>query len=58
VIAVEPILSAVRAGVREDPDRWTLRTDNGCLGVHYEHTLVIRQGAPIILTGAPPRASI
>jgi methionyl aminopeptidase len=58
VIAVEPILTAVRAGVREDPDRWTLRTDNGCLGVHYEHTLVIRQGAPIILTGGPARASI
>ena len=52
VIAVEPILSALPAKVVEDADRWTLRTDNGCLAVHHEHTVVVRRGDPLLLTAA------
>ena len=33
-------------------DKWTIRTSDGSLSAHYEHTLVVTQGAPILLTAA------
>jgi methionyl aminopeptidase len=50
VLAVEPIISARAARVVEEADGWTLRTDNGALAAHYEHTVVIRRGEPLIIT--------
>ena len=52
VIAVEPILSAKPAQLLTAKDGWTLSTDNQCLAVHYEHTVVVTTGDPIILTAA------
>lgn len=52
VIALEPMLAARPARLREDADGWTLRTHNGALAVHREHTLMVRRGAPLILTAA------
>jgi methionyl aminopeptidase len=52
VIAVEPIISESRTGVYEAGDGWTIRTANGCLAAHYEHTIVMREGRPEILTAA------
>ena len=49
VLAVEPIISAREARVVEEPDGWTLRTHNGALAAHYEHTVVIRDGEPLII---------
>ena len=34
----------------EDSDGWTLRTHNGCLAAHYEHTMIITTGEPLIVT--------
>jgi methionine aminopeptidase len=31
-------------------DGWTLRTKDGSLSAHHEHTLLITRGAPIVLT--------
>ena len=50
VIAVEPMLASSPAGVVEDSDGWTLRTSNGALAVHYENTVTIRNGKPLVLT--------
>jgi methionyl aminopeptidase len=50
VIAVEPIISARPCRVVEESDGWTLRTHNGSLAAHYEHTIVVRQGAPLVVT--------
>jgi methionyl aminopeptidase len=50
VIAVEPMVTMRPARVHEAPDGWTLRTHNGALAVHHEHTIVVRRGAPIVLT--------
>jgi methionyl aminopeptidase len=33
-------------------DGWTLRTSDGSLAAHHEHTLVITKGAPVLLTAA------
>ena len=52
VITIEPILAAGDGrGVLED-DRWTIRTADGSLSAHYEHTIAVTAGAPILLTAA------
>jgi len=33
-------------------DGWTIRTSTRDLAVHEEHTIVIRAGAPLVLTAA------
>jgi len=33
-----------------DKDGWTVRTGDRSLSAHFEHTLVITAGAPILLT--------
>ena len=50
VITVEPIISATRTDVKNDPDGWTLRTEDGSLSAHYEHTMVVTRGLPLLLT--------
>jgi methionyl aminopeptidase len=50
VFALEPMLAAAPARVVEEADGWTLRTHNRVLAVHHEHTLVVRRGAPLVLT--------
>ena len=52
VLALEPMLTAAPARVVEEPDGWTLRTHNRVLAAHHEHTIVIRRGAPLVLTQA------
>jgi len=52
VIALEPIICERPSDVFEDEDGWTIRTSNGCLAAHYEHTIVIRDGRAEILTAA------
>ncbi|MDA1193469.1 MAG: type I methionyl aminopeptidase [Candidatus Poribacteria bacterium] len=52
VITIEPIISTRTRRTIEDPDGWTIRTRDGSLSSHYEHTVVITRGKPIILTAA------
>ncbi len=52
VITIEPIISAGSGeGVLQD-DQWTIRTADGSLSAHYEHTIVITRTEPILLTAA------
>ncbi len=53
VLAVEPIICARAAHVVEEADGWTLRTHNGSLAAHYEHTVVIGDGEPHVITRLP-----
>lgn len=50
VITVEPIISSGSGRVFTDNDGWTVRTGDRSLSAHYEHTLVVTSGAPILLT--------
>jgi methionyl aminopeptidase len=52
VITIEPIISAGDGKGVLQPDRWTIRTADGSLSAHYEHTVVITNGEPILLTAA------
>jgi methionyl aminopeptidase len=49
VLTIEPMISAGSAYPVQAEDGWTLRTRDGSLAAHCEHTLVITQGAPVIL---------
>ena len=51
VLTIEPMISAGSARVVKSRDGWTLRTKDGSLASHHEHTLVITAGDPIVLTG-------
>ena len=52
VIAVEPMLLESPSRAVQADDGWTIRTRSGCLAVHEEQTIVIREGAPLIVTAA------
>jgi methionyl aminopeptidase len=52
VIAIEPVLSAGCGRIVEAADGWTLRTADGALAAHFEHTVVVTHGRPILLTAA------
>jgi methionyl aminopeptidase len=52
VLTIEPLISAGSAATVQDDDGWTVRTRDGSLSAHHEHTLVITQQDPLILTVA------
>jgi methionyl aminopeptidase len=52
VITVEPIIAAGSGRSVMAQDGWTVLTADRRPSAHYEHTLVITKGAPILLTAA------
>ena len=52
VLTIEPIITAGRDDVYTASDQWTVKTRDRALSAHFEHTLVITQAEPIILTTA------
>jgi len=52
VITIEPMISAGTDRIKTAKDGWTIRTADGSPSAHYEHTLVITTGAPVVLTAA------
>ena len=50
VIAIEPIIAIGSGDERLLSDGWTIRTADRSLSAHYEHTVVITAGQPILLT--------
>jgi len=52
VITIEPILAAGMGTGELQRDRWTIRTADRSLSAHYEHTVVVTRGEPILLTAA------
>jgi methionyl aminopeptidase len=52
VITVEPIIAAGSGRTFVAPDKWTIVTSDHRPSAHYEHTLMITKGAPMLLTAA------
>ncbi|HLW98779.1 MAG TPA: type I methionyl aminopeptidase [Candidatus Acidoferrales bacterium] len=50
VLTIEPIIASGNGKVWLDKDGWTVRTADGSLAAHYEHTIVITRGEPVLLT--------
>lgn len=48
--AIEPMLTETETETIFNKDKWTVRTRNGCLSTHFEHTIVITEDGPEILS--------
>ena len=51
-LAIEPMVNAGGPGVRVLKDGWTVVTEDGSLSAHYENSIAITDGDPILLTDA------
>ena len=49
-IAIEPMVSAGGYEVEVQPDGWTAKMKDGSLSAHFEHTVVITQDGPLVVT--------
>ena len=49
-LAIEPMVNAGSAAIKQMPDGWTVRTLDGKWAAHYENTVLITDGEPEILT--------
>ncbi len=49
-IAVEPMINIGSPNVKVLDDDWTVVTSDGSLSAHYEHSIAIADGEPILLT--------
>jgi methionyl aminopeptidase len=53
VFAIEPMLNLGDPGVRILDDQWTAVTADGAPSAHFEHTILITENGPEILTRIP-----
>jgi len=49
-IAIEPMINVGTREVKILEDGWTVITADGSLSAHYEHTVAITDGEPMLLT--------
>ena len=49
-IAIEPMVLVGTAETRVLPDQWTVVSANGSLTAHFEHSVAVTEGEPLILT--------
>ena len=52
VIAIEPMINEGTAALKQMTDGWTVKTKDGKLSAHFEHTVAITANGPLILTQA------
>lgn len=51
-IAIEPMINMGKKEVKQMSDGWTVKTLDGKLSAHFEHTIAITSNGPLILTQA------
>jgi methionyl aminopeptidase len=49
-IAIEPMVLAGTAETRVLPDQWTVVSADGSLTAHFEHSVAVTEGEPLLLT--------
>jgi methionyl aminopeptidase len=49
-IAIEPMLTLGKSDISVDDDGWTIRTTDGSVAAHCEHTILITNNEPEVLT--------
>jgi methionyl aminopeptidase len=49
-LAIEPMVNAGMPGVKILNDGWTVVTQDGSLSAHFEHTVLVTEAEPEILT--------
>jgi methionyl aminopeptidase len=56
-IAIEPMVNAGGANIKILKDGWTVVTQDGSLSAHFEHSVLVTDGEPEILTWAKTPSS-
>jgi len=56
-LAIEPMVNEGRPGVRILDDGWTVITEDRKPSAHFEHTVLVTEGEPEILTWRPREAT-
>jgi len=49
-IAIEPMVLVGTAETRVQPDQWTVVSADGSLTAHFEHSIAVTEGEPLLLT--------
>ncbi len=49
-LAIEPMINVGTLNVKQLPDGWTIKTADGKLSAHFEHSVAITPEGPVILT--------
>jgi methionyl aminopeptidase len=57
VLAIEPMVAMGRPETRVLGDGWTAVTRDGSLAAHFEHTIALTAGGPLVLTARPRAAA-
>jgi len=52
-LAIEPMVNAGTASIRILDDGWTVITTDGKASAHFEHTVLVTDGEPELLTWRP-----
>jgi methionyl aminopeptidase len=52
-IAIEPMINLGRPEIRTLADKWTVVTRDGKWSAHFEHTVMVNEGGPRVLTLLP-----
>jgi len=52
VVAIEPMVNAGGPEVVIEDDGWTAVTKDGSLSAHFEHSVAITDGGPVVLSRA------
>jgi methionyl aminopeptidase len=53
VFAIEPMVNVGAADVKMLDDEWTAVTADGSLSAHFEHSILVTENGPEILTRVP-----
>jgi methionyl aminopeptidase len=53
VFAIEPMVNLGEPGVRILDDEWTAVTADGSASAHFEHTVLVTEEGPEVLTRLP-----
>jgi len=55
-LAIEPMVNMGKPAVKVLADGWTAVTKDGSLSAHFEHTVAVTKGGPLVLTARPVEA--
>jgi methionyl aminopeptidase len=55
-LAIEPMVNMGKPAVKVLADGWTAVTKDGSLSAHFEHTVAVTKGGPLVLTARQPVA--
>jgi methionyl aminopeptidase len=50
VLAIEPMVNLGAHDINIQPDGWTVKTKDGMVSAHFEHTIAVTEDGPIVLT--------